>query len=100
MFLVKILKFLHPFFLGQIGKEKMFGGVLGRKVAVLVYKNIDLKNSKNCYFFFQRVKCIVFVQILKFLHFLGQIGQEKLLVSITVVHRKLSRTLHSLPIVL
>ena len=35
--------------LGQIGKEKLFGDVLERKVAVLVHKNIDLKNSKNCF---------------------------------------------------
>ena len=49
MFLVKILKFLHPLFLVQIGKEKLFGDVLERKVAVLVHKNIDLKNSKNCF---------------------------------------------------
>ena len=42
MVLVKNVKFLHPFCLGKIGLEKVFGAVLDRKEAVLDYKNINL----------------------------------------------------------
>ena len=42
MVLVKNVKFLNPFFLGEIGLDKVFGAVLDRKVAILDYKNINL----------------------------------------------------------
>ena len=42
MVLGKNVKFLHPFSLGKIGLEKVFGAVLDRKEAVLDYKNINL----------------------------------------------------------
>ena len=42
MIFVKILKFLHLFFFGQIGEEKVFRIVLDRKPAFLVYKNIKM----------------------------------------------------------
>ena len=42
MVLVKNVKFLHPFFLGKKGLEKVFGAVLDRKEAILDYKNINL----------------------------------------------------------
>ena len=42
MVLVKNAKFLHPFFLGKIGLQEVFGAVLDRKEAILDYKNIDL----------------------------------------------------------
>ena len=42
MVLVKNVKFLHPFFLGKIGLQQVFGAVLDRKEAILDYKNIDL----------------------------------------------------------
>ena len=40
MALVKSVKFLHPFFLGKIGLQEVFGAVLDRKEAILDYKNI------------------------------------------------------------
>ena len=42
MVFVKILKFLHLFFLDQIGQEKVFRIVLDRKPAFLDYKNINM----------------------------------------------------------
>ena len=42
MVLDKNVKFLHPFSLGKIGLEKVFGAVLDRKKAILDYKNINL----------------------------------------------------------
>ena len=41
MVLAKIMKFLYPFFLAKIGKDKVLGNVLDRKRAFLNYKNID-----------------------------------------------------------
>ena len=38
MVLVKNVKFLHPFFLGKIGVEKVFGAILDRKEAILDYQ--------------------------------------------------------------
>ena len=38
------------FFLGSIGKENMFYGILERKNAFLGYKNKKFKKSKNCHF--------------------------------------------------
>ena len=45
MVLVKNVKFLHPFFLGKIGLEKLFGAILDRKEAILDYNNINLTRS-------------------------------------------------------
>ena len=42
MVLVKNVKFLHPFFSGKIGLEKLFGAILDRKEAILDYNNINL----------------------------------------------------------
>ena len=42
MALVKSVKFLHPFFLGKIGLQEVFGAVLERKESILDYKNINL----------------------------------------------------------
>ena len=42
MVLVKNVKFLHSFFLGKKGLEKVFGAVQDRKEAILDYKNINL----------------------------------------------------------
>ena len=38
MVLVKNVKFLHPFFLGKIGVEKVFGAILDRKEAIIDYQ--------------------------------------------------------------
>ena len=48
--LVKNLKFIHPFFLGQIGLEKVFGAVLDGKQAILAFKNNNLRKSKISHF--------------------------------------------------
>ena len=48
---VKNFKFLDPFFLSKIGREKVFGDVLGRILACLDYENIDKeKKSRICIF--------------------------------------------------
>ena len=39
------MKFLYPYFLREIGWEKVFGDVLGRKLAFLDYENVDYKKS-------------------------------------------------------
>ena len=54
MVLVRNLKFFFFFFFffGKIGREKVFGDVLKRKLAVLAVKNIELKKSQNLHFFF------------------------------------------------
>ena len=49
--LVKNLKFLHPFFFGQIGLQKVFGAALDRKQAILAFKNSNLRKSKIWHFF-------------------------------------------------
>ena len=36
----------QPFFLGNIGQENVFYGILQRKIAFLGYKNIKLKKPK------------------------------------------------------
>ena len=41
---------LFSFFFGKIGREKVFGDVLERKLAFSVYKNIDLKRSQNLHY--------------------------------------------------
>ena len=50
MILVKKLKFIHRFFLNKVAQEKMFGGVLDRKFALLDYKNTDSRTSQNLHF--------------------------------------------------
>ena len=40
---MKNLKFFLLFVFGKIGQEKVFGEAVGRKLAFLVYKNIDLR---------------------------------------------------------
>ena len=46
----KIWNVFYFFFFGEIGREKVFGDVLERKLAVLAYKNNDLKESQNLHF--------------------------------------------------
>ena len=43
--MVKNLKFIHPFFFGQIGLEKVFDAVLDGKQAILAFKNSNLKEQ-------------------------------------------------------
>ena len=47
MISVKNSKFFHVFILGKIGEENVFHDILDRKNALLDYKNIKLKKSKN-----------------------------------------------------
>ena len=49
MLFVKNLTFLQPFFLGKIGREKLFNDVLDRIIAFLDNKN-NIKRSPNCIF--------------------------------------------------
>ena len=46
----KMAIFSTSFFLGNIGKEKVFYDILERKNASLGYKNKIFKKSKNCHF--------------------------------------------------
>ena len=76
MVLVQKRPFFQIFFLGNIGQENVFYGILERKKAFLRYKNKNFKSrkidifptgypwfkSKNCHF--------------SNIFFLGQIGQE------------------------
>ena len=50
MLFVKNLTFLQPFFLGKIGREKLFSDVLDRIIAFLDNKNNNIKRSPNCIF--------------------------------------------------
>ena len=45
-FLVKKWKFCPFVFFSKIGQKKVFSDLLDRKLAILYYKNIDLKKSK------------------------------------------------------
>ena len=47
MIFVKNCQFVPLFILGKIGKENVFYDILDRKNALLDYKNIKLKKSKN-----------------------------------------------------
>ena len=47
MVLAKIMKSLYFFFLGKIRQKKVFGNVLGKKLAFLDHKNMDQKNSQK-----------------------------------------------------
>ena len=51
MVFVKNFNFSHYFLLCKIGGLNLFGDALGREIAFLDYKNIDLKNSENCPYF-------------------------------------------------
>ena len=48
------------FFLFKMDQEKVFGEVLGRKVAILVYENINFKIGQKA--FFPRGNSTVFVK--------------------------------------
>ena len=44
-------KLQHPLFLGKIGREKVFGDVLDRKLVFLDHKNIAIRKSHNLHLF-------------------------------------------------
>ena len=48
MVLVQKWPLFQFFFLGKIGKENLFYGILERKNAFLSYKNKKFKTSENC----------------------------------------------------
>ena len=50
MVLVQKWPFSHFFFLGNIGQENVFYDILQRKIAILGYKKIKFKKSKNWHF--------------------------------------------------
>ena len=50
MVLVQKWPFSHLFFLGNLGQENVFYDILQRKIAILGYKNIKFKKSKNWHF--------------------------------------------------
>ena len=50
MVLVQKWPFFQLFFLGNIGQEKVFYGILERKKTFLGYKNKKFKQSKNWHF--------------------------------------------------
>ena len=50
MLLVKNWTFVQLFFLGKIGRQKLFGNVLDIIIAPLDYKNINIKRSHNLHF--------------------------------------------------
>ena len=50
-FLVKKWKFCPIVFFSKIGQKKVFSDPLDRKLAILYYKDIDLKKSKVLHFF-------------------------------------------------
>lgn len=43
-------KLQHPLFLCKIGREKVFGEVLDRKLVLLDHKNIVIRKSHNLHF--------------------------------------------------
>ena len=49
-FFVQKWLFVHLFFLGNIRQENVFYDILERKIAILGYKNIKFKKSKNWHF--------------------------------------------------
>ena len=69
--------FSTSFFLGNIGKEKVFYDILERKNASLGYKNKIFKKSKNCHFS-KGVNSWFWYKNGHFfsIFFLGNIGQE------------------------
>ena len=50
MVLVQKWPFFQPFFLGNIGQENIFYGILERENAFLGYRNMQFKKSKNRHF--------------------------------------------------
>ena len=64
MVLIKNLKFFLFLFFGKIG-QKVFGDAVGRKLAYLVYKNIDLRKSQNLHFSKKKLKFFLFVFFLQ-----------------------------------
>ena len=84
MVLVKNVKFLHPFFWGKKGLEKVFGIVLDRKEAILDYKNINLIRKLRNWHFSKGVSQMVLFKNLKFLDsfVLGKIDLEKVLCAV------------------
>ena len=50
MVLLKNLTFVHLFFLGKKAKNKRFSYLLDIIIALLEYKNINLKRSQNLHF--------------------------------------------------
>ena len=50
MVLVKTWTFLRVFFLGKIGREKLFSDVLDIIIAFLDYKHINTNRSQNLHF--------------------------------------------------
>ena len=73
MVLVKNLSFFLLFGLAKKGQVKVFGDILERKLAVLAYKNIDLKKSQNLHF--SKGKNFFIFSSFRF----GEIGLEKVL---------------------
>ena len=50
MVLVQKWSFFQVFFLGNIGKENVFYDILEKKNAIVSYKNMNFKKSKNWHF--------------------------------------------------
>ena len=77
MVLLKNWPFFHLLFIGNIGQENVFYGILERKKAVLGNKNKKFKKSKNGHFS-RKVNPLFCSKIGNFsiLFFLGNIGQE------------------------
>ena len=92
MVLVQKWPFFQLFFLGNIGQENVFYGILERKNAFLGYKNKKLKKSKN-WDFSKGVSLCFLVQNWSFLHvfILDEIGQENVFYDILVGKKPLSR---------
>ena len=76
----KIWNFFFFFFFGKISREKVFGDVLERRLAVLAYKNVDLKKSQNLHFS-KRVRPWFWSKIWNFFFFsfLAKKGQVKII---------------------
>ena len=72
MISVKNSKFFHVFILGKIGEENVFHDILDRKNALLDYKNIKFKKSKNWDFSKGHAFCQTFFHVFV----LGKIRQE------------------------
>ena len=68
------------FFSGKISREKVFGDVSERRLAVLAYKNVDLKKSQNLHFS-KRVRPWIWSKIWNFFFFsfLAKKGQVKII---------------------
>ena len=85
--------FFNFFFLGNIGKEKVFYDILEQKKnAFLGYKNKKLKKSKNCYFS-KGVNSWFWSKNGHFFNFffVGNISKEKVFYDILEQKKSLSR---------